>query len=138
MGPAVSLTDLEAVMLKGRHGYCVGYNGQAVVDSKAQIVVAADVVAKSTDVEQLLAMFAEAEAMTGCKPRAGVADTGYFDMAQITALEKTGIEMYVPDLRGQTGKTRPSATRITKHTSATIESSDTYRCPDWANACAFA
>ena len=128
MRPAVSLADLEAVMLKGRHGYCVGYNGQAVVDSKAQIVVAADVVAKSTDVEQLLAMFAEAEAMTGRQPRAGVADTGYFDMPQIAALATKGIDLYVPDRRA---KQENGPERNPYHKAHFIydESSDTYRCP---------
>ncbi len=46
---AVSRSDPEATLQHTRSGFVTGYNAQAVVDAKAQIVVAADVSTCSSD-----------------------------------------------------------------------------------------
>lgn len=100
-GPLVSTTDPEARHLQGRHGYVVGYNSQLVVDSRTQIVVAADVVDCANDVEQLRPMLAEAAAMTGRPAERVVADSGYFAMNDLMAASAQGVEVFVPDGREQ-------------------------------------
>ena len=97
--PMVSPTDPEATVQKGRHGLLVGYNGQAVVDSQSQIVVAGDVVRAAHDSSQLLPMLAEAQAMTGRLAEALVADRGYFVIDDISQAEDQGISLYVSDPR---------------------------------------
>jgi len=127
--PRASLADPEAVLLKGRHGYVVGYNGQAVVDGKAQIVVAADVFAAAADSNLLVPMLDELCAMTGCQPQAAGADTGYFAMDAISEAEQRGIDLYVPDgrLRRKDG---PDKNPYHKDHFVYDPASDTYRCPE--------
>jgi transposase len=127
-GPLVSPTDPEAVLVKGRHGYAVGYNGQAVVDSQAQIVVAADVVATAGDVGQLLPMLQEVLAMTGRQAAAAVADTAYFDITKIIAAQQAGVEVFVPDPR-EGRADGPQRDPFHKSHFAYDAASDSYRCP---------
>jgi transposase len=127
-GPQVSTTDPEARPLRGRHGFCVGYNSQVVVDSKAQIVVAADVVDSGNDLNQLAAMLAEAEAMTGRPAQAAVADTGYASITDIAAAQATGTAVYVPDQREQR-KDGPAHNRYHKAHFCYDAASDSYVCP---------
>jgi transposase len=127
--PKVSLSDPEAVLEKSRHGYVVGYNGQVVVDSRAQIIVGADVVACSADQGQLRPMFAEAQAMSGQLPAAAAADTGYFDMADIQELARLGVEPYVPDERERRADA-PSKNPYHKQHFVYDPSTDRMRCPE--------
>jgi transposase len=127
--PAVSPTDPEAVLVKGRHGFMVGYNGQVAVDSKAQIIVAADVVACAGDGEQLVPMLDEVQAMTDRQPQAAAADTGYFGLAGITAAEERNIALYVPDRRALRGDA-PERNPYHKEHFVYDAASDTYRCPE--------
>jgi transposase len=127
-GLEVSTTDPEARLLKGRHGYCVGYNGQIVVDSKAQIVVGADVVDSASDVNQLAAMVREATAMGERGAQAVVADLGYADIADISAVNATGTVAYVPDQR-EHRQGGPSQNAYHKAHFVYDEASDSYVCP---------
>jgi transposase len=127
--PRASLADPEAVLLKGRHGYVVGYNGQAVVDGKAQIVVAADVFPAAADANLLVPMLDELCAMTGRQPQAAGADTGYFAMDAISEAARRGIDLYVPDgrLRRKDG---PDKNPYHKDHFVYDPASDTYTCPE--------
>ncbi len=124
----ISTTDLEAVLVKGRRGFSVGYNGQVVVDSKAQIVVGADVVACAGDTNQLLPMVQEAEAMTGQRAVAVTADTAYFAMPDLEAVQRLGMEPYVPDRRERRAD-RPAQNPYHKEHFVYDPASDTYCCP---------
>jgi transposase len=126
--PQISTTDPEAVLIKGRRGFSVGYNGQVVVDSKAQIVVAADVVDCAGDANQLLPMLQEAEAMSGQRAAAVTADTGYFAMPDLEAAQRLGTEPYVPDRR-QLRADRPEKNPYHKEHFVYEPATDTYRCP---------
>lgn len=95
----VSITDPEANWIKAAQGMVVGYNAQAVVDSKAQIVVAAEVTDCGSDGEQLLPMLAEARAMTGRNAARVAADSGYFDIAAVAEAQTAGIDTYVPQAK---------------------------------------
>jgi len=122
-----SVSDPQAVLMKAHAGYVVGYNAQVVVDAKAQIVVAADVVARSSDGEQLLPMLAEAEAMTGRQAEVAAADSGYFDIGAIVEAEETGIEVFVPQQRRAQAE---EADRYGKANFVYDVQSDTYTCPE--------
>ncbi len=62
------------------------YNGQAVVDDTAQIIVAADVTDCASDVPSLLPMLAQADANTGQAPVQALADAGYCSKDNLAAL----------------------------------------------------
>lgn len=68
-GERVSITDPEAVVMKSRHGYQLGHNGQVVVDSKTQIIIASDSVACASDSDQEAPMVAETQAMSERLPQ---------------------------------------------------------------------
>jgi transposase len=126
--PRISASDPEAVWIKGRHGLALGYNGQAVVDSKAQIIVAADLVACGGDGDQLAPMLDEAQAMTGRSAQVVATDTGYFSMIGIAHAQELGIEAYVPERRA-TRKDGPTKNPYHKEHFVYDAVSDTFTCP---------
>ena len=82
-------TDPDSRIMKTRQGYVQGYNVQAVV-SEDQIIVAVGVTQEANDVQQLepmlqaLAHTLEAAGIED-RPRAGLADAGYWSEANIKA-----------------------------------------------------
>jgi transposase len=125
--PVVSSSDPEARLIKANRGFVVGYNGQTVVDSKAQIIVAADVVASGVDVDQLMPMLDEAQTMTGRQAgRAGV-DGNYFSMENVLEAQRRGIELFVPDNR--TSKRHSPEKPFHKSHFIYDVDTDTFTCP---------
>ena len=62
-----------------------GYNCQAAVDARAQIIVAADVTDEANDKQQAQPMLTQVLAQTGQVPRTVSMDAGYFSEANVTA-----------------------------------------------------
>jgi transposase len=129
-GPKVHLADPSAVLMKGRHGFVLGYNGQAVVDGHAGIVVAADVVASATDTGQLLPMIREAEANTGRAAEATTADAGYHSAQNLAEVEKEGREVYVADPAAHRSGQAPEQWAYHKDHFIYEAGADCYRCPE--------
>ncbi|HZT69807.1 MAG TPA: transposase [Terriglobia bacterium] len=65
-------------------GFVQAYNGQAAVDSQAQVVVAAAVTQEANDKRQLAPMPEQVRRMTGRQPQQATADSGYFSEAAVT------------------------------------------------------
>ena len=82
-------TDTDSRIMKTRQGYVQVYNVQAVV-SEEQIIVAVGVIQEANDVQQLepmlqtMAHTLEAAGI-GDRPKAGLADAGYWSEANIRA-----------------------------------------------------
>ena len=79
----------DSRIMKTRQGYVQGYNAQAVV-SEGQIIVAVGVTQEANDVQQLepmLQTMAHTLAAAGIedRPKAGLADAGYWSEANIRA-----------------------------------------------------
>jgi transposase len=127
---AVSASDPDAALIKAHGGFVVGYNAQAVVDGKTQIVVAADVVNCSSDGEQLLPMLAEIQAMTGRLPDAIAGDCGYFDIGAIVEARGLGTEVYVPQPRRKEKSADDPAARYQKSHFVYAAETDTFICPE--------
>lgn len=72
-----------------------GYNAQAVVDAKEQVIVAADAVSAAHDSAQLTPMIADAAANTGAEPLT-LADGGYANGSQLRAAHDAGFEVVTP------------------------------------------
>jgi len=72
------------------------YNGQAVVDDKAQIIVAADVTQQANDKRQVEPMVSQMmENLDGAAPESMTADSGYFSEQNVNFLEGRRIDGYI-------------------------------------------
>jgi hypothetical protein len=101
-----NFTDADSRIMKdgATQGFVQGYNCQAVVDSQAQIIVAAAITQQANDKQQLVAMLEEVKKNTGEKPAKASADAGYFSEAQITDNKLQGIDLYVAPERLRHGE----------------------------------
>lgn len=94
----VNLTDMDSRILKSRHGWIQGYNGQAMADCDSQVIVACDLVAQENDVRQLGPMLERCEAQAGARPRQLVADAGYWSEENAT-LQNADTELFIATLK---------------------------------------
>jgi transposase len=73
-----------------------GYNCQAAVDGKGQIIVAADVVQQTSDAVSAVPMLNQVEANMGAVPSKMSMDAGFFSNDNIETFEEKGVEAFVP------------------------------------------
>jgi hypothetical protein len=90
-----NFTDPDSRILKTKDGYIQGYNAQAAVDAKAQIIVAHALTASMSDHGQLVGLIAGIEANLGARPQEASADSGYLSEANLQALADRDISAYV-------------------------------------------
>ena len=93
-----NFTDAESrIMPDGANkgSFLQGYNAQAAVDSKAQVIVAADVTQETTDNRQLLPMLGQVKQNLGRKPETASADAGYWSEANATDESVVGIDLHI-------------------------------------------
>jgi transposase len=96
-----NFTDPESRVLLTKDGFIQGYNAQAAVDAKAQVIVAQGLIASQSDQDQLTALLDGVEANLGRKPREASADAGFCSEANLAALGERGIEGYVAVARAK-------------------------------------
>jgi transposase len=102
-----NFTDPESRIMKGPDGFLQGYNAQAVVDAKAQVILAHGLTDCSADSGALIAMVAAVKTNTGRTPEQFSADAGYCSDANLAALEAEGIDAYVATGRHKHGAPAP-------------------------------
>ena len=115
-----NFTDPESgIMQNSSEGFQQCYNAQLAVDDAHQLVVAAEVTANASDQGQLLPRLDEVEAAYGAVPERVLADAGYCNERDLSALEEKGVDGYVA--LGREGKkaaadakSRPAAARMAK------------------------
>jgi hypothetical protein len=90
-----NFTDPESRILKTKDGFIQGYNAQAAVDGKAQIIVEHGLTPSTSDHDQLVALVDGIEKNLGRKPAEASADAGYCSEANLAALDARGIKAYV-------------------------------------------
>jgi len=96
-----NFTDPESRIMKTRDGFVQAYNAQAVVDGKAQVIVAHGLTNSQSDQDQLAPRLDDIEAHLGRRPKAASADSGYCSEANLAALEQRDIEGYVAVARAK-------------------------------------
>lgn len=84
-----------------RGSFVQAYNCQAMVDGKAQIIVAAEATQAPQDQQQMVPMVNASIRNTGVIPQELVADAGYFSEAAIREVEERGIDVYCPPDNGR-------------------------------------
>jgi transposase len=99
-----NFTDPESKIMKGRDGFIQGYNAQAAVDAKAQVIVAHGLTDCAADGGQLVGMVDAVTANTGQNPAQISADSGYCSEANIQAMEDRKIEAFIATGRQKHGE----------------------------------
>jgi transposase len=99
-----NFTDAESRIMKGRDGFIQGYNAQAAVDAKAQVIVAHGLTDNASDCGQLVAMTDAIKANTGKAPTQLSADSGYCSEDNLAALETREIEGFIATGRQKHGE----------------------------------
>ena len=94
-GAQRNFTDPESRIMKAKDGFIQGYNAQAAVDAKAQVIVAQGLTNNAADAGQLIGLIDAIEAHLGKKPREVSADVGYCSEANLAALEARRIRGYI-------------------------------------------
>lgn len=125
--PRASLTDPDAVLLKGAGGEALaGYNVQQAVDTQHGFIVAHEVTTERNDHTSLAPMASKAQDVLEAEELMVITDCGYANGAHAQACEQRRITPVVP-------QPQPSQTRAAECYPKTMFSyeaaSDTYRCP---------
>ena len=100
-----SFTDPEArIMKRAGGGFDYSYNAQTAVDQAAHIIVAAEVVNTSSDVQQLPMVLSAVKANTGSSATQVLADAGYRNEAVMAELATTQPDTELVIALGREGK----------------------------------
>ena len=128
----VNVTDTDArLMQNSRKVIQPGYNGQIAVDSKEQIIVAADITQEATDHHQLQPMVEQAEENLGKTPDEISADAGYSSYDNLEYTEGKAIDAYIPDNKIESlDKKEECEKRYDKSNFSYDEKADQYTCPE--------
>ena len=101
-----NITDPESAKMSTSHGVLQGYNANAVVDEKHQVIVAAEAFGSGTDhaaLPSLLHQTKENLRQTGRHSDLSditlTADTSYYSTVNLEACQEFGVDAYIPDPR---------------------------------------
>jgi len=97
--------DSRIMPAGGSNHFIQGYNCQAAVDEKAQIIVASQITQEPNDKQQVQPVLAKIEENTGDKPNKLSADAGYFSEDNCKALEVKTIDAYIAAGKQKHGET---------------------------------
>lgn len=92
----VSRTDPDSRFLRERGGFTLGYTATLAV-SEDHLIVAQRVTQETNDNDLLLSMVEAVRRQCRRKPRRVSADSGFFSIDNLLALEEQKIDAYVPD-----------------------------------------
>jgi transposase len=136
-----NITDNESAMMTTWHGTIQGYNGQALVDAKHQIIVHGEAFGKGQDTRHLGPM------MDGAKEnmveigqdqdyfrgKLFTADADYHSRTNLAKSVEEDLDAYIPDKRFRTRDARLSAMRPRRKFGLDDfqydQATDTYMCP---------
>jgi len=92
----VSVTDPDTRKMPTAHGMMVGYNAQMAVDAKHKLIAADDVTSDVTDFQQLANVALEAKANLGLEQAEVLADSGYYNAAEVSRCVEQNLIPYIP------------------------------------------
>jgi transposase len=99
-----NFTDPDSRIMKGPGGFIQGYNAQAAVDAKAQVIVAHGLTGNAADAGQLIPMADAVTANVGKKPAQLSADAGYCSEENLAALDARQITGFIAAGRQKHGQ----------------------------------
>jgi transposase len=90
-------TDPDSRIMKSGTGeWMQGYNAQAAVDGKNQVILACDVTQDANDKRMAVPMIEKTIAQVGAKPKTVLLDPGFYSEENADAIEKMGINALIP------------------------------------------
>lgn len=100
-----NVTDPESGKMISSHGVLQGYNANALVDGKRQVVVHAEAFGNGNDATTMEPMLAGSQrnlkaaglGKTPLKEKVVSADTGYFSIENLETCEAAEVDAYIPD-----------------------------------------
>jgi transposase len=124
----ISLTDSDSrsMISQAKGTGMVGYNVQAVVDTRHHLIVTHEVTNIGSDRAQLTKMGTAAKAAMGKKRLQALADRGYFSGPEIKACTEAKIAPMVPKPMTSNAKAEG---RFSKEDFVYVAKDDEYRCP---------
>ena len=123
----LSRTDADARLLTKNGQRVAGYNIQAAVDDKHDLIVASEVVNDGNDTGQLYEMAQAAKEALGVDTLQAVADVGYYNSATLKQCEENGIVAFVP--QPERAERLRAKGLFTHQEFAYDATADAYRCP---------
>ena len=92
----ISVTDPDTRKMPTAHGTVVGYNAQMAVDAKHKLIAADDVTNDVNDLNQLANVALDAKANLEIKQAEVLADTGYYNAAEVSRCLEHGLTPFIP------------------------------------------
>jgi hypothetical protein len=95
----INQTDPDSALMRSIHGSHASYNAQTVVDDKNGLIVHADAVSETKDINQLSGQVQQAEEVMGKNCEVVCADAGYSNTKELEKLDGKDIKVVVPSQR---------------------------------------
>lgn len=92
----LSRTDPDSRFLRERGRFVLGYTAEVAV-GEGHLIVAERVTQNASDNRSLVPMVEQVEQQCGQRPKAVLADTGFFSAENLRQMKERGVEAYVPD-----------------------------------------
>ena len=141
-----NVTDNQSAIMVTSHGTIQGYNGQALLDSKDQVIIHAEAFGESQDLHLIPAVLDGAKenmGAIGCGEdyfvgKTLTADSNYHSPPNLKKCEEEGLDAYIPDKRFRRQDPRferehrqrqRRSDRLTLADFEHQEERDEYRCP---------
>jgi transposase len=92
----INLTDPDCAIMHSIQGSHASYNVQSVVDDKHGLIVHAEAVRETSDVNQFAQQIDQAQGVLGKSCEVACADAGYADTEELQKIAEKGIQVVVP------------------------------------------
>lgn len=98
-GELINRTDPDCALMHSVQGNHASYNVQSVVDEKQGLIVHAEAVSETSDVNQFAEQIEKANERLNQPCEVAVADAGYADTEELKKIDEQGIKVVVPSQR---------------------------------------
>ena len=95
----INLTDPDCAVMHSVQGSHASYNVQSVVDDQHGLIVHAEAVSETSDVNQFAAQIDKGNQSLNEPCKVAVADAGYADTVELKKIDEQGIKVVVPSQR---------------------------------------
>ena len=96
---SINLTDPDCAVMHSVQGSHASYNVQSVVDDKHGLIVHAEAVSETSDVNQFARQIDQANEVLAESCQVACADAGYADTKELEKVDAQGIQVVVPSQR---------------------------------------
>jgi transposase len=122
----INQTDTDCAIMHGAQGSHASYNVQSVVDDKQGLIVHAEPVSDTSDLNQFARQIEQANELLEKPCQTACADAGYADTEELQKIDDQGIEVIVPSQRQAL---RHGPKPFSKSTFTYDKDQDSYSCP---------